>query len=46
MLFPSMGGEVGESHEGAQPDLCVAQDMSELSPSLSLRLGVTQKSNL
>lgn len=46
MLFPSTGGEVGESHEGAQPGLCVAQDMSELSPSLSLRLGVILKNDL
>ena len=45
-VCPSCPWVVGKSLEGAQPGLCVAQDRSELSPSLSLRVGIAQKSNL
>lgn len=45
MLFTSVGGEGSESHEGATLD-AVVQGRSELSPSLSLGVGVAQKSCL
>jgi len=45
-VCPSRPWVVRKSLEGAQPGLSVAQDRSELSPSLSLRVGIAQKSNL
>lgn len=45
MLFTSVGGEGSESHEGANLD-AVGQGRSELSPSVSLGVGVAQKSCL
>lgn len=44
-LFTSVGGEGSESHEGANLD-AVGQGRSELSPSVSLGVGVAQKSCL